>query len=41
MKLDTSYILETMERLIATPSPVGYYTEIKPVIEEIAAALGY
>jgi putative aminopeptidase FrvX len=41
MKIDMSYILETMERLIATPSPVGYYTEIKPVIEELAAALGY
>ena len=41
MKIDTSYILETMERLISTPSPVGYYTEIKPVIEELAAKLGY
>ena len=41
MKLDTSYLIETMRRLIETPSPVGYYEKMKPVLEGIVADLGY
>ena len=41
MKLDTSYLIETMRRLIETPSPVGYYEKMKPVLEGIVAELGY
>ncbi len=41
MKIDTSYLLQTMQKLIETPSPTGYYEKIKPVLEELAAELGY
>ncbi|MBQ9802178.1 MAG: M42 family metallopeptidase [Clostridia bacterium] len=40
-KIDTAYMLQTMQKLIETPSPVGYYTKMKPVIEHFAAQLGY
>jgi len=38
---DMAYLMATMEKLINTPSPTGYYTEMKPVIEGLAAELGY
>lgn len=41
MKLDMQFLTETMKRLIEVPSPVGYYEKMKPVIEELAASLGY
>ena len=41
MKIDTTFLVDTMQRLIETPSPVGYYEKIKPLIEEIAGKLGY
>lgn len=41
MKIDTTFLVDTMQRLIATPSPVGYYEKIKPLIEEIAGKMGY
>lgn len=41
MKIDLSYLLKTMQALIDTPSPTGYYVKIKPVLEEIVAELGY
>ena len=41
MKIDTSYLLQTMQKLIETPSPTGYYEKIKPVLETLAAKLGY
>lgn len=41
MLIDEKYLLETMKELINTPSPVGYYVEMKPVIEKYAKALGY
>ena len=34
MKLDRTYLTETMRRLIETPSPVGYYEKMKPLVEE-------
>ena len=37
MGIDTAFLIETMQRLIETPSPVGYYEKIKPLIEEISA----
>ena len=40
-KIDMEYILGAMKRFIETPSPTGYYVEMKPVIEEYAAELGY
>ena len=41
MKIDTSFLVDTMQRLIETASPVGYYEKIKPLIEEIAGNMGY
>ena len=41
MKLDRTFFTETMRRLIETPSPVGYYEKMKPLMEELAAELGY
>lgn len=41
MKIDTSYLVQTMQQLIETPSPTGYYEKIKPVLETLAAKLGY
>ena len=41
MNIDLSYLVNTMRHLIETPSPVGYYDAIKPVIESYAAELGY
>ena len=40
MKIDTSYLLQTMQTLIETPSPTGYYVKIKPVLEKLAEELG-
>lgn len=40
MKIDTSYLLQTMQTLIETPSPTGYYVKIKPVLEQLASELG-
>ncbi len=40
-KLDLTYLLDTMKRLIETPSPVGYYEKMKPLLEALAAELGY
>ena len=41
MEIDRSYLLETMQKLIDTPSPTGYYVKIKPVLEALAGELGY
>lgn len=41
MKIDMSYLLDTMQCLIETPSPVGYYEKMKPLIEKYADQLGY
>jgi len=35
------YLTEVMEKLIETPSPVSYYEEINPLMEKLAAELGY
>ena len=41
MKIDTSFLINTMKQLIETPSPVGYYEKLKPLIEGLAKELGY
>lgn len=41
MKIDMQYLLETLQILIETPSPVGYYVEMKPLLESYAQKLGY
>ena len=35
------YLTEVMKTLIETPSPVSYYEEINPLMEKLAAELGY
>ena len=41
MEINMSYLTDVMRRLIEVPSPTGYYAEMKPLIEELAAELGY
>ena len=41
LQIDTQYILDTFRTLVNTPSPVGYYREINPVVAQIAKELGY
>ena len=41
MKISMTYLTDVMKRLLDTPSPVGYYEKMKPVIEDIASELGY
>ncbi len=41
MKIDMQYLTDVMKKLLDTPSPVGYYEKMKPVIEEIASGLGF
>lgn len=38
---DKDYLLETMAKLIACDSPVGYYKLMQPVMEELVEAMGY
>lgn len=37
-RIDTDYLLSCFHRLVDTPSPVGYYSLMNPVLEEIAAS---
>ena len=41
LQIDTQYILDTFRTLVNTPSPVGYYREINPVVAQMAKELGY
>lgn len=41
MNIDMRFLLDTMRQLIETPSPVGYYEKMKPLIEKYATELGY
>ena len=41
MTIDMTYLLDVMKTLLNTPSPVGYYEQMKPAIERLAAELGY
>ena len=39
--IDMNYFLSCFQKLVNTPSPVGYYTQLNPVIEELAASFGH
>ena len=41
MKIDMTFLVDTLQRLLETPSPVGYYERMKPLLEEYAQRLGY
>lgn len=41
MNINLSYLTDVMKKLIEVPSPTGYYVEMKPAIEALAAELGY
>lgn len=41
MQINKDTIERVTRRLIETPSPVGYYEEITPIMEELAAEFGY
>ena len=38
--IDKHYLINSFERIINVPSPVGYYVELNPVLEEMAQELG-
>ena len=38
--IDKDYLLKSFERIINVPSPVGYFVELNPVLEEMAKELG-
>ena len=38
---DQDFTIRCFEKLVNIPSPVGYYVEMNPVIQELAASLGY
>jgi len=38
--VDQAYLIEALKEIIATPSPVGYYVQLNPVLEKMAAELG-
>jgi putative aminopeptidase FrvX len=40
VQIDREYLLNTFRRVVETPSPVGYYTKLNPVLEALAAELG-
>ena len=39
-QIDVKYLTDSLERIMNVPSPVGYYRELKPVLEEMAGELG-
>ena len=39
-QIDREYLLESFRRVVETPSPVGYYTKLNPVLEALTAELG-
>lgn len=38
--IDEAYLLDCFKEIVNTPSPVGYYVRLNPVLERLAAALG-
>ena len=41
MNIDMTYLTDVLRRLLETPSPVGYYARMKPLLEACARDLGY
>lgn len=39
--IDNQFMLQCLEELINTPSPVSYYEEVNPVVEHYGAMFGY
>lgn len=39
--IDQTYLIDCFKEIVNTPSPVCYYVQINPVIEQMAAKLGY
>lgn len=40
IQINREYLLDCFRRVVETPSPVGYYTKLNPVLEALAAELG-
>lgn len=40
-QIDMDYLLDCFRRLVYTPSPVGFYPLLNPVLEELAGSFGY
>ncbi len=40
-QIDVEYLLECFRKLVDTPSPVGCYRMLNPVLEDLAASLGH
>jgi len=40
-QIDRQYLLDCFRKIVDTPSPVGFYPLLNPVLEEMAAQLGY
>lgn len=40
-KLDMQYLVDCFRRIVETPSPVGFYTLLNPILEKEAAEFGY
>ena len=38
--IDKQYLIDSFKRIINVPSPVGYYVELNPVLEEMVKELG-
>lgn len=39
-QVNEQFLLDCFQRIVSTPSPVGYYAKLNPVLEESAADLG-
>ena len=39
--VDMNYLLDCFRQIVETPSPVGYYAQLNPVLEKMAQSLGY
>lgn len=39
--VDTKFLLDSFREIVETPSPVGYYPRLNPVLEKYAAMFGY
>lgn len=40
-EINEQYLLKCFERIVNTPSPVGYYAKLNPVLEQLADDLGF
>ncbi len=39
-QIDRDYLIDSFRRVVETPSPVGYYVKLNPVLADMAAELG-